>query len=72
MDKTTLNFKMLNKQLERIHSTLVVITAALMGDSGGFEPAQMIHALEELTDKTYEMVEETDRLAGGEQEENRT
>lgn len=33
MDKTTLNFKMLNKQLERIHSTLVVITAALMGDS---------------------------------------
>lgn len=45
---------------------------ALTGVDARFEPAQMIHALEELTDKTYEMVEETDRLAGGEQEENRT
>lgn len=72
MDKTTLAFKMLNKRLNRIHSTLVDIMAALMGNCAWDDPVQMIPALEELADQTYEMIEETDRLAGGGQKENRT
>ena len=52
-EKHTLFMDMLCRKLERMHSAMIAITAAMENVCGRYEPQELVPALEELTERLY-------------------
>lgn len=62
-DKSKLSLELLSRRLERIHSAIIALAAAMENGCGRYEPAELTPALEELAERTYELVTETGEAA---------
>lgn len=62
-DKNKLSLELLSRRMERIHSAIIAIAAAMENGCGRYEPAELTPALEELAERTYELVTETGEAA---------
>ena len=62
-DKSKLSLELLSRRLERIHSAIIALTAAMENGCGHYEPAELTPALEELAERTYDLAKETGEAA---------